>query len=252
MTRDLQIFCSDVHLQPGGGLSNDRFLVFLESVARSKRAQSLHILGDLFHYWLGQGHERRSDYQSILTAFQKITKNGISIHFIWGNRDFLVSGRPFEKRTGIALHGDEYCFEWMGRRIKLIHGDLLCAGDVSYQRFRKIIRSTPVQFLARVTSLELRKGIADRLRRMSEKEVKRKSYKVMDLDEFAVRKLFMDGSDLVVCGHIPREQHRPYDLGTRKGDLYVLGAWDDGAPFLVGTSMGQFQFDADELDDRDY
>lgn len=252
MTRDLHIFCSDVHLQPGGGSCNERFLEFLESIAQSKRTRAVYILGDLFHYWLGRGHETRPDYQDILEAFRAITAQGVKIHFIWGNRDFLVSGRPFEKKTGIALEGDEYRFEIAGRRIKLVHGDLLCANDVSYQRFRKIIRSTPVQFLARVTSLGIRKGVADRLRKMSEKEVKRKTFKAMDLDEFAVRALYMDGSDLVVCGHIHREQHLQYDLGTRKGDLYVLGAWDEGAPYLVATAMGQFQFASGPLKEDNY
>lgn len=252
MSRDLHIFCSDVHLQPGGGDCNDRFLVFLESIAASQRVRGMYILGDLFHYWLGRGHEQRPDYRPILEAFQTITRQGIPIHLIWGNRDFLVSGRPFEKQTGISLQGDEHCFEIAGRQIKLVHGDLLCANDVSYQRFRKIIRSTPVQFLAQVTSLNLRKSIADRLRRMSEKEVKRKSFKAMDLDEFAVRKLYMDGSQVVVCGHIHREQHLQYDLGTRRGDLYVLGAWDESAPFLVASTMGQFQFANGQLNDSDY
>jgi UDP-2,3-diacylglucosamine hydrolase len=252
MTRDLNVFCSDVHLQPQGGQTTARFLAFLESVTQSQRVSALHILGDLFHYWLGQGHEQLPDYGPVLRAFQTIARSGVRINLIWGNRDFLIRGRPFQRVTGIHLRGDEYRFEIAGRIIKLVHGDLLCANDVSYQRFRRIIRSGPVQMLARISSLGLRRGVADRLRKMSEKEVKRKSPKAMDLDEQAVKRLYVDGTQLVVCGHIHHEQHRQYKLGARQGDLYVLGSWDHDAPFLVASLNGQFQFGNGLINDSDY
>jgi UDP-2,3-diacylglucosamine hydrolase len=250
--RDLNVFCSDVHLEPSGGATTDRFLMFLESVQQSKRVRSLHVLGDLFHYWLGQGHEQLDDYRSVLLAFSRLAQSGVEINFIWGNRDFLIQGRPFQRSTGIRIRGDEHRFQIAGQAIKLVHGDLLCANDVSYQRFRAIIRSGPLQMLARVASLQMRRQVAKVLRTMSEKEVKRKSYKVMDLDEKVVRQHYVDGTQVLICGHIHKEQHRDYQLGARRGDLYVLGSWDHAAPFLVASLNGQFQFANGGVCDSDY
>ena len=87
---------------------------------------------------------------------------------------------------------------------------------------------------------------------MSEKEVKRKSYKVMDLDEKVVRQHYVDGTQVLICGHIHKEQHRDYQLGARRGDLYVLGSWDHAAPFLVASLNGQFQFANGGVCDSDY
>lgn len=251
MKRDLHVFCSDVHLTPEGGAITERFLAFLLSVEHNPRVQCLHILGDLFHYWLGRGHESFPDYEIILRKFRDIADAGVEINFIWGNRDFLVQGRRFERQTGIHLRGEEHRFRVGPVKVKCVHGDLLCANDVAYQRYRAVIRSGPAQVLTRLLSINARRAIAEGLREISAREVKRKTMKVMDLDDQAVRALFEGGADVAVCGHIHREQHRRIDMGSGgpggQKSLYVLGAWDQHAPFLVGWPDGRFEFAEGQL-----
>lgn len=239
------VFVSDVHLSPGAAARSERFLAFLDSLVG--RIAGLYVLGDLFHYWLGRGHERLPDYAEIFAGFRAVAEGGASIDLVWGNRDFLVSGPAFAEVSGIAVRGDEHAFVAGGRRVKVVHGDLLCTDDVAYQRFRKFIRSRPVGFLSRVLPLAARRGAAGALRAMSQREVQRKSEYVMDLGEEAVRALFADGTELAVCGHIHREQHRRVALDGREADLMVLGSWDREAPFMVLEAGGAWRFCRDAL-----
>jgi len=233
-------FASDIHLSPGENPHSQQFIAFLDSL--HGEIDALHILGDLFHYWLGPGHEALPDYQAVIEAFRRLSESGVVLNFISGNRDFLVKGRAFKQAAGMNLCGDEHQFSLGQRRIKLVHGDLLCAGDIAYQRFRRVIRSAPVLLLGDLLPLRAKRWIADQLRRMSAREVQRKSMKTMDLDEQVVLDLFRDGTDMVVCGHIHKEQHRRYELGGRSCDLFVLGAWEGEAPYLRLDEDGEPSF----------
>jgi UDP-2,3-diacylglucosamine hydrolase len=237
---ELHLFVSDVHLCPGGDATTERFVAFLESV--EGKARALHVLGDLFHYWLGRGHERRADYQGVLRAFRRVASSGVEVNFIWGNRDFLVAGASFERIAGVRLRGDAHTVSIGPRRVELVHGDLLCKNDERYQRYRKVIRSRPMQALARVLSLDLKRGLAEALRRLSQREVGRKPMAIMDLDQRAVEELFTGGAELAVCGHIHREQRRPVTLGDRRAELFVLGSWDHDGPFLAIDAAGRWAF----------
>lgn len=245
------VFASDVHLVADGDATTARFLTFLESL--EGRIEALYCLGDLFHFWLGRGHELRPDYAPVLDAFKRLADGGARLGFVWGNRDFLVRGRGFEQRTGFEILGDGGSFEFAGRVITVLHGDELCLDDVSYQRFRRVIRSWPVMTLERLAPLAVKRFVAERLRRASKKAVADKAQKApagLDLHPDAIQELFRGETSVAVCGHIHREQHRVVARPDRPdGDLYVLGSWDDGeAPFLVAEPDGTFRFARQTLD----
>lgn len=242
----LHVFCSDVHLLPTGGPITDRFLAFLESVRNTDNVVALHILGDLFEYWLGVGHELRPDYTAVFEAL-KATAAHCEVNFLYGNRDFLVHGRRFEQMSGMKIRGEEHCFEFAGKKIKLRHGDHLCTRDVGYQRFRRFIRSPIILTIARFTPLSLKRKVAQFLRSKSKKSTSQKSMMTMDFEESAVQSMYEDGTEIAVCGHIHREHTRAVTHKNGTGQIYVLGAWHDEAPFLVCNEAGQFRFCREKL-----
>ena len=61
------------------------------------------------------------------------------IFLMHGNRDFLI-GPAFVSSSGMKLLTDPYAEEMFGKSVLLMHGDLLCTGDIDYQSFRKTSR----------------------------------------------------------------------------------------------------------------
>jgi UDP-2,3-diacylglucosamine hydrolase len=243
----LLIFASDIHLEPGGGPATDRFITFLTSLRDNPKVEALYLLGDVFEYWLGRGHEVLPDYQKVLDSLRQLRDAGKRLVMIWGNRDFLVEARSIEHRAGLELAGDELFFTFGPTKLHVLHGDILCTADVGYQRFRRFIRSWPVLTIARWLPARIKRSIAHLLRKLSSRSTRAKSEyqpKIMDYDEAAVKALFQGDTNLVIAGHIHHEQRRAI---SPTGTLCVLGAWHHEAPFLVLSSDGRFHFARDTL-----
>src|ERR1700733_6760718 len=128
-------FISDLHLSPGSPLQA-LFLAFLQGPARE--ADALYILGDLFDVWLGKEFQPVFN-TTIQTALSSLAKEGVSLFFMPGNRDFLVN-TDFLKQSRLILLKDPTMISLYGTRILLSHGDSLCTQDKAYQRYRKIVR----------------------------------------------------------------------------------------------------------------
>ena len=131
------LLISDLHLDPGAPVIARQLLEFLETEARDARA--LYILGDLFEAWLGDDDPDPA-VREIVTALRRLTDGGVPCYFMHGNRDFLV-GQRFAAETGCKLLRDGTIVDLHGERVMLMHGDVLCTADTSYQRLRRILRN---------------------------------------------------------------------------------------------------------------
>ncbi len=99
----------------------------------------LYILGDWFNAWIGDDFTAPW-LDEIIAALKDFTALGNQIYFQVGNRDFALGQKFLDKFHGQLLQDVDYLH--IGNyKIRLEHGDLLCTDDVSYQKFRKVIRN---------------------------------------------------------------------------------------------------------------
>src|SRR5690606_2348354 len=96
------LFISDLHLDPERPAITELFGRFVDGEARG--ADALYILGDLFEAWVGD------DGPSQTGAFGAaklcgLRDSGVPVHFIRGNRDFLL-GDDYARRAGMAILPD--------------------------------------------------------------------------------------------------------------------------------------------------
>jgi UDP-2,3-diacylglucosamine hydrolase len=154
------LFISDLHLSAQHPPLTHLFLSFLQD--SGKHAEALYILGDLFAAWIGDDEETPFT-QQIITALAKLTKQGIAIYFMPGNRDFLI-GQNFMQKTGCQLLNDPSFISLYEIPTLLTHGDSLCTLDKRYMYFRRLSRTPLLQKLFLQLPLSLRQKIAHYLR----------------------------------------------------------------------------------------
>ena len=73
-------------------------------------------------------------------ACRRCPASGVPVHFIRGNRDFLL-GDAYARSAGMTILPDPAVVVLYGKPTLLMHGDLLCTDDVAYQQFRAQTRN---------------------------------------------------------------------------------------------------------------
>ena len=223
------VFFSDVHVDPALPEKTARLLEFLERL-RAERCARAYILGDLFNFWVGRGHEALAGYREVVDRLRALADSGCAIAIVHGNRDFHL-GDEVARASGARIIPEGLTVRLGGRTVHLSHGDRLCLRDTSYQAMRRAIRSAPARtgFLALPLATRLRIGRA--FRRQSARSVTRKTErrpKSFSIAPSAVRRLFRDGADLAIVGHVHHARRIALEVDGRRRVLFTLGSWDDG------------------------
>jgi UDP-2,3-diacylglucosamine hydrolase len=227
------LFISDCHLDPGRPQIGEALISFLEG--RAARAERLYILGDLFEVWLGDD-DPDATQGPVVDALARLARQ-IPIHFMAGNRDFLL-GEDFAAQVGLRLLDEPQALALGQRKILLIHGDTLCTDDRDYQKFRSLVRDPAWQaeFLAKPISE--RRAMAVRLRDESAAAMAQKNDEIMDVNQQAVTACFEDSDvDTIIHGHTHRPAVHEYSGGLTR---YVLGDWNPGPSFLSWNPQAGF------------
>jgi len=216
------LFISDLHLAPERADTVRLFLSFLQGRARG--AAGLFILGDLFDAWIGDDDDAPT-HRCVIDALRALTESGTACALMHGNRDFLI-GQRFARAAGCSLLRDPTRIELDGEPLLLMHGDLLCTDDLSYQRFRRKVRNPLVQRLFLFKSLQERQRIAADYRNRSATAMSAKSAEIMDANPDAVcRRMLRARVHRLIHGHT----HRPADhqllLNGRAATRHVLADW---------------------------
>ena len=215
-------FLSDMHLQA----SEPATLACLERYLASTDADALFLLGDLFEVWVGDDacDEAGSFESHALHVFSAAAWQR-PVHVMHGNRDFLL-GAAFLQRAGLVGLADPTVLTFGHQRLLLSHGDLLCLGDVDYQRFRLQARSSAWQAAFLALPLPERRAQARAMRAQSE-AYGRAAAQHFDVDGAAAAAwLHAAGANTLIHGHT----HRPgeHDLSPSMRRL-VLSDWDAAA-----------------------
>ncbi|UNW03203.1 UDP-2,3-diacylglucosamine diphosphatase [Acinetobacter indicus] len=210
------LFISDLHLSPDHPRLVRGFLDLLRTY--QDQNTQLYILGDWFNAWIGDDYTAPW-LNEIVSALKQFNAAGNQLYFQVGNRDFALHEVFLQQFNGQLL--PEIDTLTIGQtRYRLEHGDALCTDDVSYQRFKKVIRHPLVLRLLRKTPLSFRSKLANGFRKQSRASKEVKSYEVMDVNPAAVTQALAE-VDVLIHGHT----HRPaiHELNGKK--RIVLGDW---------------------------
>ncbi len=224
------LFISDLHLSEERPESNERFIAFLEDTARG--ADALYILGDFFEYWIGDDDLGQPFNAVIAGLLRDLTRGGVKLYLMHGNRDFLL-GKKFCAATGGELLPDPTVVEIAKEKTLLMHGDTLCTGDLDYQSWRRTARSAQWQddFLAKSLA-ERRKAILE-LREKSKEVIQAKPAEIMDVADEAVREAFRrHGVRRLIHGHTHRPGKHRVDVDGSERERWVLPDWYGSGGYL--------------------
>ena len=239
------LFISDLHLDAERPQVTELFLRFLHDQAA--RADGLYILGDLFEAWVGD--DDPSDVgEAVARGIRAVVDGGTPVHFIRGNRDFLL-GTAYAARAGMQVLNDPSVVMLDGRPVLLLHGDLLCTADVGYMAFRAQTRDPrwQAQFLSQPLAARLAFAAHAREQSRNAQAALRRAgtmETITDVAPDAVQAWFSQyGVDLMIHGHTHRPAIHPLDVDGRPCRRIVLGDWYEQGSVLR-VSHGEFALDA--------
>ena len=219
------LFIADLHLSPNHPRLVRGFLDLLDAY-QNKNTQ-LYILGDWFNAWIGDDYTAPW-LDEVVARLKQFSQAGNQIYFIVGNRDFALGQKFLDQFSGQLLP-DVYTLHIGSQQVRLEHGDALCTDDVSYQKFRKIIRNPIILGILKKTPLAFRQKLAQGFRKKSQQANQIKSYDVMDVNADAVSQA-LQHADVLIHGHT----HRPNIHNEHGKPRIVLGDWRaDAAQILV-------------------
>ena len=230
------LFISDLHLSSDTPEATDTLLRFLREKAPT--ADALYVLGDLFEYWIGDEGLDQPYATQIAGAFRALADGGVRVHFMHGNRDFLV-GERFALASGMKLLVDPTVVDLYGARTLLMHGDTLCSDDIGYQKFRAMVRNPAWQrdFLSK--PIEERVRMAREVRGKSEQTKQVKDMAIMDVTPASVEYAFRahDYARLI-HGHTHRPARHAHNVDGRECERWVLADWYEHGSYLLCDAAG--------------
>jgi UDP-2,3-diacylglucosamine hydrolase len=207
---------------------------------RETTADAVFILGDLFEAWIGDD-DPDPDKRRVIAGLRAVRDASVPTFLIHGNRDFLI-GKRFCRETGMELLEDGTVIDLYGRRVLLMHGDLLCIDDHAYQRLRRIVRNPLVQFVLRRLSLRQRQRLAERMREGSKEHIASMDVaapEIMDVNQDEVLRTFARyGVDCIIHGHTHRPAVHELQIDGHKAVRIVLGDWYEQGSVLRWNQQG--------------
>ena len=214
------LIISDIHLTSNDKFLQQRFMNFLDA----HQPDEIYILGDLFDFWIGDD-SIDACMQTVMDALRKITTSIAAVHFISGNRDFLI-GEEFACYTGINLLPDCYLTELYGKKTLLLHGDLLCTDDLAYMQVRQQLRSKAWQQDFLQKSIQERTNIGMQARQQSQIYGAENYGNITDANTTTIEQFVKDyQAEQIIYGHTHRPKVQNIIVSGQDVLQVVLGAW---------------------------
>jgi len=219
----LHLFISDLHLTAERPEANEKFIAVMEDKARGARA--LYVLGDLFEGWIGDD-DLAEEFNGVIAGFfAGLTRGGVELYLMHGNRDLLI-GRAFCERTGAKLLEDPTVVELDGTPTLLMHGDTLCTDDLDYQAWRVKARNPAFQSMFLAKPREERRAMSVMMREKSKESIAGKPAEIMDVNAQAVEQAFRThGVTRLIHGHTHRPGRHELVVDGKTCERWVLPDW---------------------------
>lgn len=230
-----RLFISDLHLSPARPELIELACDFLS--AQSNTIDELYILGDIFNTWLGDDLIP-DEFSAFVKQLQALSANGISLFLMVGNRDFML-GKRFAQLVGGTLIEDGYRLTLGQQNTLLMHGDSLCTDDISYQRYRRVVRNRFLQWCFLHLPSRFRQQISDKIIATSKQKKQQKAAMIMDVNQTEVAKVIEDSTvDLLIHGHTHRPAiHSVLQANGKHAHRVVLGDWGNEVSYLLSDDV---------------
>lgn len=213
-------FVADTHLSPLRPETTALFLSMLDTVEKSRG--ELFLLGDIFDYWANNGAVRRAN-SAVLERLGQLVSAGCPIHFIIGNRDFLMGAKVL-RRYGVDFLGEEATLLAEGRKVLLSHGHLLAVNDTVFLSYRA--RMWPVfRFLDLFLPGPVENRLAGHFMQKSKEVIGGQEAERFRIPDATLQSYFQNGFDVIICGHTHIPCQRQFEGGR---ELVVLPPWEKG------------------------
>jgi len=206
------VFFSDAHIRSAQDPHSVRLISWLDNL----EVDRIYILGDLFDYWWEYGDYVPTELQPLFDCLLRITRRGIELFLLGGNRDFAL-GTLFRERVGaqvVCAHVtvlDGICF-------RLAHGDE-ADKRIGYMATRIFLRSKPFALLMKLLGPRKGYSLLKRFAKESRQHMTSQEALVLAQEKWACQQL--QDVDVVVVGH----SHRLAEVTFENGTLYQLGDW---------------------------
>jgi UDP-2,3-diacylglucosamine hydrolase len=229
------LFASDLHLCATRPAQADRFF---ELLARAPgNVDALYLLGDLVEFWPGDDDDDPL-HRRLIEALRTLSKRGVQLGVMTGNRDFLMQSR-FAAETGAELLPDYHRIVLAGMPTLLTHGDLLCTRDLQYLQFRQTVRAPARQAQFLNLPLSERRRIATETRAGTQQSMSAKDDYIMDAEELEVMRVMrLHDVQRLIHGHTHRPARHELELDGRSCERVVLGDWYEGDLVYLSHPQG--------------
>lgn len=182
----------------------------------------LFLLGDIFDYWANNSAVRRAN-GPVLERLGRLVNAGCPVHFIIGNRDFLLGEKALH-RYGINFLGEEAALVVGDRKVLLSHGHLLATNDKVFLDYRS--RMWPLfRFLDLFLPGPVENRLAGHFMQKSKEVIGGQEAARFRIPDETIHRYFQDGFDVIICGHTHKPQQREFESGKA---LVVLPPWEKG------------------------
>jgi UDP-2,3-diacylglucosamine hydrolase len=213
-------FISDLHLSEATPRTFERWQRYLIETP----ADAVFILGDLLEVWIGDDSRVPGSFAQRAADVLHDAAAQRPLHFMVGNRDFLV-GAGMLRDCGVTALSDPTVLDAWGQRVLLTHGDALCLDDTDYQAFRALVRQPSWRDAVLARPLAEREALARKMRDASQAAKRGKPVPDWaDVDAApAVAWMHAAGARTMIHGHT----HRPGSDVLAPGHVrWVLSDWD--------------------------
>ena len=224
-------FLSDIHLKSMDERNSQVLLRFFYSILEGKRSAShIFLLGDIFDLWLSDHQYFKDQYEPLLSVIDSLVRQGVEMHYFEGNHDFHLR-KYWQDELGVSVHVDHEYFT-LGRHIvRAEHGDKMNPDDRAYLRWRWLMRTSPMEFVAHHFPDRIIRKIGEGLSEVSRK----RNTSTRQIDPEFARALIHryaeqlakqeDRFDWLITGHIHVRDTYKFGHGNRTVHSVNLGSW---------------------------
>lgn len=235
-TSSHSLLISDLHLSDTRDDLSAAFKHFCEQQAAN--ANALYILGDLSDAWIGDDDDCKTA-KLIRECLKALTKSGVDVYLMTGNRDFLM-GEKLAADCNLQLLNDPSVVDLEGQPTLLLHGDTLCTNDTEYLAFRTEVHKPETQGMFLSQSLGQRRELAAMLRGQSKSANANKAEDIMDVTPSEVIRMLEEYQvKTMIHGHTHRPKiHNVTLANNSSAQRFVLGDWGSLGWYIKASVNG--------------
>lgn len=211
---------SDVHIKSPNDEAEKLLLNFLTH-PKVVSSDYVALLGDIFDLMCGPHDVYLDQFKSVFSAIDELQKKGVKVIFIEGNHDVHLKKlfEKFWKKNEVTLTQNTVELRDGEIRYYLSHGDDHEVDNHSYQRYKKIIFSTPLRFVANYL---MPYAVLEYIGRRASKQSRKKGSRTFNAE--LVKTRFRQGvevtnphADIIIGGH----SHVKDEYRLKSGAIYL-------------------------------